>query len=157
MRKLVLALTFFLLACVAVPVSAKKSPPPDKDMQSEVSAGFGEILDLWRDGKYEELYLRTTRTGKQSRESFLNRLSSCGRRPACCWEKLQEVSVTAKSSAKAAVHAKVGMERRDGYTEYVTRRFAMEKEDGIWKISMSDIVSLAGKGRKNSHSQFTGN
>jgi hypothetical protein len=157
MRKLALVLTFFLLTCIAGPVSAKKLPSPDTDMQSEVSAGFGEILDLWRDGKFEDLYLRTTRPGKQSRESFRDRLSSCGRRPACCWEKLQDVTVTTNGSARAAVNAMVGMEGRDGNTEYVTRRFSMVKEGGLWKISMSDILSLARKGRKKNRSQYIRN
>ncbi len=157
MRKLTLVLTFFMLTCIAGQVSAKKSPPPDTDMQSEVSAGFGEILDLWRDGRYEDLYLRTARPGKQSRESFLDRLSSCGRRPACCWEKLQDVSVTAKGTAGAVVHARVGMEGRDGKREYVTRRFNMVKEGGFWKISMSDILSLMKEGRKKNRIEYIRN
>jgi hypothetical protein len=148
MRITAFLLTLFLMICSATLSSAKKSILLDADIQSEASAGFEEILDLWRDGKYEELYLRTTRPGKQSRESFLDRLSSCGRRPACCWEKLHDVKATAKGPAKVVVHARVGIERRDGNTQYVTRKFNMEKEDGIWKISMSDILSLARKGSK---------
>ncbi len=141
-------LFFILLSCIAWPASARETPPPDAGLECEVSAGFGEILDLWRDGKYQELYMRTTRSGKQSRESFLKRLSTSGRRPACCWEKLQDVRVTAKGPDGASVHAMVGMEGRDGNTDYVTRKFTLEKEDGVWKIPMTDILSLAGKTRK---------
>ncbi len=148
MRKLTVALTLILWGFMALPASAGNSSPPDEELQIEVSARFGEILDLWRDGNYQELYLRTTRSGKQSRESFLKRLSASGRRPACCWEKLQDVRVAAKGPDSASVHARVVMERRDGNTDYVTRKFTLEKEEGVWKIAMSDILLLAGKGRK---------
>lgn len=149
MKNLAVVLTFILSACIALPASAgKKTPPSGDGLQSEVSAGFGEILDLWRDGNYEGLYLRTSRSGKLSKESFLKKLSLSGCRPACCWEKMQDVAVRAKGSDGATVHARVGIEGRDGSTDYVTRKFTLEKEDGVWKIAMSDILSLAGKAGK---------
>jgi hypothetical protein len=36
------------------------------------------------------------------------------------------------------------MEVRGGSTEFQTRKFKLEKNDGIWKISTADILSLAG-------------
>jgi hypothetical protein len=137
-----------LLLCAAVPVSAKAIAQPDPNIRGEATRGFEEILDLWRDGNHEELYRRTTALGKQSKESFIKRLISCDRRPACCWEKMQDVEVAAKDASRVTVHAKVGMEVKDGSTEFQTRKFKLEKEDGIWKISTSDILSLAGNGKK---------
>jgi hypothetical protein len=145
MRIITIALAFVLLSFAAVSASARKPLSPPADVQNEIRAAFGEILDLWRDGKFEELYLRTDRHGKQSKESFRDRLSTCGHRPACCWEKLQDVRVKIKTPCKATVYARVGMEWKDGSTEYVTRKFTMKKEDGVWKIPMSDVLSLAGK------------
>jgi hypothetical protein len=131
------------------PVSAKAIHPQQQEMQSDPGRGFEAILDLWRDGKFSELYARTIPSGKQSQESFIARLSSSDRKPACCWEKLQDVRVTEQGERKATLHAKVGLEGKDGSTEFITRQFRLHKADGVWKISMSDIISLSGKAKKS--------
>jgi hypothetical protein len=133
---------------VTLPVSAKVRHAESRDIQNDPGSGFGEILDLWRNGNYDELWHRTTSTGRQSKESFIRRIESAGRRPACCWEKLQDVTVTARDDRKATVQAKVGLEGIDGSTEFVTKRFKMVNEDGLWKMSMSDVLSLAENGKK---------
>jgi len=111
----------------------------------EVRRDFEAVLDLWRDGRYNELYDRTYLTGKGSKESFIRRLSAAGLRPACCWEKLQEVKVTVSDSGKATLHARVGLESGGTATEHCTRSFRLRREDGVWKASASDILSLAGR------------
>jgi hypothetical protein len=148
MRKLTVFSLLVLLLCAAVPVSAKVSAAPDPDIRGEATRGFEEILDLWRDGNHEELYRRIRSLGKQSKESFINRIASCDRRPACCWEKVQDVTVSPKDAFRATIHAKIGIEVKGGSTEFQTRKFKLEKEDGIWKISAADILSLAGNGKK---------
>ncbi|HKZ17594.1 MAG TPA: hypothetical protein VJ161_09060 [Geobacteraceae bacterium] len=148
MRKLTILPLLVLLLCAAIPVSAKVSAVPGADIQGEATREFEEILDLWRDGNHEELYRRTTAAGKQSKESFVKRLASCDRRPACCWEKMQDVTVSAKDASRVTVHAKIGMDVRGGSTEFQTRKFKLEKEDGLWKISAADLLSLAGNGKK---------
>src|SRR5512137_436337 len=65
----------------------------DAVLEAEVRRGFEEILDLWRDGRYDDLYARTRPGGKITRESFRARLAAAPLRPACCWEKLQDVTV----------------------------------------------------------------
>jgi hypothetical protein len=144
MRKLAIYPLLLLLLCAAVPVSAKVTAAPDPEIRGEAVRGFEQILDLWRDGNLDELYRRTTLLGKQSRESFIKRLDSSDRRPACCWEKIQDVAVSPKDAARVTLHAKIGMEVKGGSTEFQTRKFRLEKEDGIWKISAADILSLAG-------------
>ena len=120
----------------------------DTDMQlaeTEIRRDFETNLDLWRDGRYEELYQRTYAEGSRSREAFIRRITAAARKPACCWEKLQEVSVSTGPGKKATLHARIGLESRFGDTEYSTRSFRMKRENGIWKPAMSDILSLAGK------------
>jgi hypothetical protein len=141
----------FLLACFLVmglagTVDARRSDPADLNLQPEVQKGFEQVLDLWRDGKYEELYERSF-GGKESREHFRERLSSAPRRPACCWEKLQELKLISGGEGKVTVRARVGLEG-GGNGESVTRSFRFVKEDGVWKIARQDILSLSGSSKK---------
>jgi hypothetical protein len=63
-------------------------------------------------------------------------------KPSCCWEKMQEVAVSIKSPASVVIRAKLGLDA-PGEMEYKTKSFKLNKEDGIWRISRSDILSLA--------------
>jgi hypothetical protein len=110
----------------------------------EVRRDFEAVLDLWRDGRYSELYERTYVTGTQSKESFIRRVSTAGLRPACCWEKLQEVKVTVSDGKKATLYARVGLESAGTAMDFRTRSFRLRREDGIWKAAAADIISLAG-------------
>lgn len=148
MQKLLVLAVLMLLLCGGFPVLAKVSVMPGEDVQSEARRGFEEILDLWRDGRQEELYRRTIASGKHSLQSFVGKLASCDHRPACCWEKMQDVTITVKDAGKVIVHAKIGMEGHNGSTIYVTKKFKLEKEDGCWRISQADILALAGSGKK---------
>jgi len=118
--------------------------PAGTTAEVEVRRDFEAVLDLWRDGRYGELYERTYVTGRQSRESFIRRIATAGLRPACCWEKLQEVKVTAADGEKATLYARVGLESAGTATEFCTRSFRLRREDGVWKAAASDIISLAG-------------
>jgi hypothetical protein len=117
---------------------------------NEVRRDFETILDLWRDGRFAELYDRTYAAGSRSRESFLRKISLADRRPACCWEKMQEVKVTVSGAGTATLHARIGLERTGTETDSCTRSFRMKRESGVWKASLSDILSLAGTSRKKS-------
>ena len=155
MRKLTLLL-ILIVSLFAVSNALGKSPyMPEDELKAEARRGFEEILDLWREGKYADLYERTSR-GKKTKESFTKSVSASIHRPACCWEKMQDVAVTSSDEHKATVQAKVGLEGLDGSTEYVTKRFKMVKEDGLWKISVSDVLSLAENGKKKSRRHYGG-
>lgn len=134
------------MVCI-YPAFAKNAYVSSVEIQAEVQRSFGEILDLWRDGRHGELYDRTIAGGKGSKEQFTKKLSAASRKPACCWEKMQEVKVQVKNDNSATLRAKVGLEGTQG-TEYVTRSFKLQKDDGIWCISQTDILSLAGEGKK---------
>jgi repeat uncharacterized protein DUF1502 len=121
----------------------------DADLQVEVRRGMEEILDLWRDGRYEALYERTVNSGKQTREKFVKTLAAAPLRPACCWEKIQEVKISLMGDSTATVRARLGLEGGGG-TEYKTRSFKLVREEGTWCMSQKDIVSLAEGGKKKS-------
>lgn len=146
MRKLVL---FLILAVpfVAVCLAQGKSPyMSEEELKAEARLGFEEILDLWRDGRYADLYERGS-GGRQTRESFTARLSTAAYRPACCWEKMQDVLVSVKGDSSVVIRAKLGFEGGGG-TVFKTRSFKLEKEDGVWRIAQSDLLSLAGASKK---------
>ncbi len=155
MKRLMILPVLALLFCIALPVSAKVSAQPDGDVQGEAMRGFGEILDLWREGKYEELYWRTITTGKHSKESFIGKLASCERRPACCWEKVQDATITARYAGGVVIHARVGMEGQNGSTKFETKKFKLYKEDDLWKIAMNDLLSLAGNGKRKTRRHYS--
>src|SRR5512137_2873804 len=144
---LTMAITVALLASLVSSLQGKDIYLPDAEMQGEVRKGFEHILDLWRDGKYEELFERTTGSGKVSRERFAARLADAHLKPACCWEKMQDVTVSAKHADAVTVRARIGLEGGMA-TEYKTRSFKLVKEGGVWKVSRSDILALSGDTKK---------
>jgi hypothetical protein len=142
----------WVLLSAAVPAtvwSADRTVPSASQLAQEARRDFELTLDLWRDGRYEELY-RRSRGDKESRESLVGRLAEAEYRPACCWEKLQNVEVSVKGEASALLHGTVGLEGDGSGTVYRTRQFRLAKEDGVWKVQRSDLASLAGarKGKK---------
>lgn len=150
MKKLSTLLTVFMLLVTVYPVSGGIPNPADEEIKSRAQHGFEEILDLWRDGKYDALRERTILSGKLSKENFISRLSTASRKPACCWEKIQDVSITVITDNSVDLRAKVGLEGT-GSTEFMTKSFKLTKEDGVWKVSQSDILVLAGTAKKTIH------
>jgi len=122
--------------------------------EAEVLHDFEQILDLWRDGKYAELFEHTTVGGKQSKESFVKALASAPRHPACCWEKMQDVRITVKSGRAAVVRAKLGFEGAVPGVEYVTKGVKLKREDGVWVISQADLFSLASLTKKRARYRY---
>ncbi|MGA7828342.1 MAG: hypothetical protein WCA04_11810 [Geobacteraceae bacterium] len=144
MRVALLCLLWCTILCFRPNISLS-SDTDIHQTEREIRGDFETSLDLWRDGRYEELYERTYANGSRSRDRFIRKLAAATRKPACCWEKLQDVTVSKGSGKKATLHARVGLEDRFGTTEYSIRSFRMKWENGVWKPAMSDILSLAGK------------
>jgi hypothetical protein len=150
MKKLLLVVVVLLSLGLSGTVLGKSSYQDDDDLKVEAERGFGEILDLWRDGKYEALYDRTEGGGTVTREDFVGRLAKAPYRPVCCWEKLQEVRVVLKNDDTARIRAKVGLEgNARNFTS--TRDYRLVREDGVWRIAMKDILSMAGGSKSKVH------
>ncbi|HJV64546.1 MAG TPA: hypothetical protein VJ550_02310 [Geomonas sp.] len=152
----VLFASFMAGLCSADPAQARRraivTQPPAVSEQ-EVLRDFELILDLWRDGRYNELFERTA-TSRQSKEQFAKALASAPRRPACCWEKMQEARVSMSSERAATVRARLGFDRSIPGTEFVTRGVRLKKEDGVWMISQSDLYALAELTKKRSRYKY---
>ena len=142
-----LASLLITLSALPTPAEAKRRASPAgtgnaATSEQEVLRDFEQILDLWRDGRYDDLYERTT-GGKDSKELFAKKLASAPRKPACCWEKIQEPHVSLKGERAALLRARLGFEGSIPGTQFVTKGIQMKKEGGIWTISQSELFSLA--------------
>ncbi|MEA5115395.1 MAG: hypothetical protein VB050_15375 [Geobacteraceae bacterium] len=147
-----LLLTVFAFSAMCVNGEANTASPAAE--ASGIAGDFEAALDLWRDGRYGELYDRTYAPGAGSREAFMRRMSAKSRKPACCWQKLQDLKILGIHGNNANISARVGIEDLSGETEYCTRSFRLKREEGVWKVCMADIMSLAGRNvRKRVHSR----
>lgn len=137
-----------LLECILSPPLFGKSTQykGGEELKAEARRGLEEILELWRGERYDDLYNRTK--GKGSRETFVDTLSRSDRRPSCCWDRLQQVDVKVKDDSRAMVRATFGIEVAGGDVEYTTRPLDLIKEEGLWKVSQGEIISLAGGTKK---------
>lgn len=131
----------------AVPVAAET---PSSALEQAVS----ETLDLWRDGRYEQLFEQLSHRGKISREQFVKKMRDTSVRPACCWQKLENFKVLSEKKRSATVYAKVGLEGTPGHDASSTREFKLSYEGGGWRMQMNDLYSLAEaktKKKRSSH------
>lgn len=120
---------------------APAAPAASAAAEQEVLGEFERILDLWRDGRYDELYRRTG--GRDGMEAFGRKLASAPRRPACCWEKIQDAQVSLRGGESATVRARLGFEESVPGTKFVTRSIRLKREGSAWTVSQSDLLALA--------------
>lgn len=147
MKTVRIAAVLLLLTVLPLPAQARQGEPADPAVAAEVRQSLEGVLDLWRAGNFEGVYDRTSVTGRESREAFARRLAHSSRRPACCWEKMQEARVTARSGNAVTVRARFGLEG-PGETEYRTRSVRLVREEGEWRVAQADILALAATAKK---------
>lgn len=115
---------------------------------SVLQQSMSDTLDLWREGRYEQLYERLSHRGKTSKEQFVARMRDSARRPACCWQKMENFKVLNEKRTEATVYVKIGLEGTPSPVESVTRDFKLSHDSQSWKMQLSDIFDLAGAGAK---------
>ena len=150
-------LILVLVVVSALPAQARRQKQVQFQTPSggeqEVVRDFEKILDLWRDGRYAELYERTS-GGKGGKEVFAKRLAAAPRKPACCWEKMQEVKVSLKSDRAATVRARLGFEGNVSGTDFVTRGIKLKREENSWVISQTELFALANLSKKKTRYKY---
>jgi hypothetical protein len=129
-----------LLLLLAFGRAAAFSP---HQVTTEARIAFEQILDLWRAEELERLYGRLADPAQKGWGYFAERMVYASRVPACCWEKLQEVSVSARNADHVVISARVGFEVEGVGTRFVTRDFHLQRIDGIWKLPMDDVLNLS--------------
>ncbi len=114
-----------------------------EQVKAEALRGFEEILDFWRGDNYEALYSRLVHSPGSDPWKFADQLNHSGRRPACCWEKLQDVTVNFVDRGRVEIFARLGIEVEGVGTRFVTRSFSLVKQGGVWRLPEADVISLA--------------
>lgn len=138
------AVLALLLVLAAVPSGFAVEPA------SALEQSMSETLDLWRDGRYDQLFDRLAHRGKTSREHFAKKMRDTSIRPACCWQKMENFKVLREKRNESTVYVKVGLEGAAIPSYSSTREFRLTYEEGLWKMQLADVLSLAEVSRKKS-------
>ena len=110
---------------------------------AEAQQGFKEILEIWRGENYEGLFARLEHPPEQGWPYFAQRIVYSSRIPACCWEMLQDITVTVLDADNVVIKARVGVEVEGVGTRFVVRDFTLHRSDGAWKLPMHVVLELA--------------
>ncbi len=127
---------FILLAGIQTVNAVEAESPLEKSMS--------DTLDVWRDGRYEQLFEQLAHRGKTSRETFVNKMRTSTTHPACCWQKMENFKIMNEKRTEATVYVKIGFEGSPDAATSTTREFKMTHQDGVWKMQLADVLSLAG-------------
>ena len=133
-----------LLLC-AVPAWADQRSDPREQ-------ALADALDLWREGRFEQLYDSLSHRSGMTRERFAQTMRDAARRPACCFTKLRDFRLIEERKTTAKVFARVGMEGGYGSSDATqSREFTLDHEENRWKPRLSEIKALSGqaKGARN--------
>jgi len=146
MRILTVFVSFLLLTLLAGPVV----PASAETSAAVLEQSMSDTLDLWREGRFEQLYEHLAHRGRTSREQFANKMRDTTIRPACCFQKLSNFKVLNEKRTEATVYARVGLEGTPRSAESSTREFKLTHEENIWKMQLADVLTISGaSGRKN--------
>ncbi|HKZ17595.1 MAG TPA: hypothetical protein VJ161_09065 [Geobacteraceae bacterium] len=143
MKRVAYLLSIISIFLIASVVSANPPQRSDQFFVAEARQGLSEILALWRNEMFEELYLHTVPSGKQGRYHFLERMVNSLRKPACCWQQLQDVEAAYVSPDRVILIATVGMELDGAGIEFSRQSFNLTRVGGIWKVPTAEIITLA--------------
>lgn len=143
MKKFICLIVVIMSIFAPLSAFAGSSRLTDAEIMAAAQQGFSEILDLWRDENFELLYTRTIPSGSYDKYYFLDRMVNSIRRPACCWEKMQDVRASYVSRERVTLIARVGMEMDGAGVKFFTKNFDLIRVDGVWKIPMGEILSFA--------------
>ncbi|HEY3309851.1 MAG TPA: hypothetical protein VGJ93_15470 [Desulfuromonadaceae bacterium] len=147
---------YFLLILLVVIHLSGVSNANAATAATTLEQSLSQTLDLWREGQYEQLYERLSHRGRTSREQFVSRMREAARRPACCWQKIENFRVLNEKRTEATVYAKIGLEGTPSPVESCTREFKLSHDANEWKVQLSDIFYLAGITSKKSKNSSYG-
>ena len=121
------------------------------ETESILEKSMSDTLDTWRDGRYEQLFEQLAHRGKTSRETFVKKMRDSTTHPACCWQKMEHFKILNEKRTEATVYVKVGLEGSPDTAGSTTREFKLTHQEGVWKMQLADVFSIAGvTGKKGS-------
>jgi hypothetical protein len=132
------------LMIVAPCFSTDFTPGEKRRIGSNAEDALMEIISLWKDGKYEDLYEyghRTDHVGL-SKESFIGQMKRKSWGLATSWETIRDIEADVVSPTLVYLRAKVGFKRKSGGdTLFSTVTFQMILEGDRWRTSLFKILS----------------
>jgi hypothetical protein len=121
------------------------------ETNSILEKSMSDTLDIWREGRYEQLFEQLAHRGKTSRESFVKKMHESTIHPSCCWQKMEHFKILNEKLTEATVYVKIGLDGTPDAVASVTREFKLTHQEGVWKMQLADVLSLAGvTGKKKS-------
>ncbi|MDD2540182.1 MAG: hypothetical protein PHH28_03965 [Desulfuromonadaceae bacterium] len=114
------------------------------ETESLLEKSMSDTLDLWREGQYERLFEQLAHRGKTSRESFVEKMRESSIHPVCCWQKMEQFRIINEKQTEATVYVKLGLEGTPYASGTVTREFKLTHQEGVWKMQLADVFSIAG-------------
>ncbi len=138
-RLFVLFLIVISISCASVSVAEQRNDPREQ--------AISDTLDLWREGRYEQMYNLLSHRGSMSRERFVSMLRDASLTPACCHLKLNDFRLINEKRTTSKVFAKIGMEGLSSSSSSHSREFTLDHEEGRWKMRLADIKAIAGESR----------
>lgn len=125
-----------LLLCAAPLLADQRNDPREQ--------AVSDTLDLWREGRYEQLYDALSHRSGMSRERFVQAMRDTTQRPACCFTKLRDFRMIEERRTTAKVFARIGMDRSSGSDGTLSREFTLDHEENRWKMRLNDIKTISG-------------
>jgi len=114
-------------------------------IEGDVMESVKTILSLWKDGRYDLLYDWGDRKSRTTvnKEDFEHRMRKKGIGLASSWETLRDIQVDVKSATLAYATVKIGFKLlKGGETKFRTEIYRMSLEKGMWKISLTKLLSV---------------
>jgi len=143
LRKIIFLLTIFLIIPTLL-VSADLTPEERRRIGSSAREALKEVISLWKDGKYEELYEYGYRTNQVSlsKENFIRRMKNKSWELSTAWEAVRDVEADVVSPRSVYVRAKLGFRKKTAdETRFVTETFQMTMEGDRWRTGLYKIIS----------------
>ncbi len=137
MSRLPFLIVLILVFALTVTAGADQRTDPREQALSD-------SLDLWREGRFEQLYDSLSHRTGLTRERFVQAMKDAGIKPACCFNKLNGFRLINEKRTTAKVFARLGMEGVPGSDESQSREFTLDHEEGRWKMRLADVKALAG-------------
>jgi hypothetical protein len=138
---------FLLAVLLIIPTSllgADLTPEERLRIGSSAEAALKEVISLWKDGKYEELYEYGYRTNQVSlsKEDFIKRMKNKPWELSTAWEAIRDVGADVVSPRSVYVRARLGFRKKTGgETRFVTETFQMTMEGDRWRTGLYKIIS----------------
>ncbi len=142
-RKKVFILAY-LLVIPTLLFGADLTPGEKRRIGSSAEEALKEVISLWKDGKYEELYEYGYRTNQVSlsKENFIRKMKKKSWELSTAWETVREVETDVVSPRSVYVRAKLGFRKKTGgETKFVTETFQMTMEGDRWRTGLYKIIS----------------